>query len=159
MTFIDPNNIASGTGTYALILQAGHEDTICIGRLGQLHLIPGFYVYVGSAFGPGGLAARIEHHRKLSYRPHWHIDYIRPFVRVCDVWFSYDPARREHTWAATINGLSDLSVPLRGFGSSDCGCAAHLFYTPLVPEFRSFTNKLYNKHAKHKAVYRCAHRD
>ena len=33
-----------------------------IGKLGVLHMLPGIYVYVGSALGPGGLAARIERH-------------------------------------------------------------------------------------------------
>ena len=153
VSFGKPYNIESGTGTYVLILHAEHERTIRIGRLGYLQVVPGFYLYVGSAFGPGGLAARVAHHRKPSHRPHWHIDYLRPFLHVCDVWYCYHPVRREHTWAATINGLADLSVPLRGFGSSDCSCEAHLFYTSLTPKFRAFTILIRNEVEAHEPIY------
>ena len=49
-------------GTYALILRASTAQTIQIGRLGDLVMQPGYYIYVGSAFGPGGLAARVGRH-------------------------------------------------------------------------------------------------
>ncbi len=46
-------------GTYALVLACQKTGRVRIGRLGVLALQPGFYVYVGSAFGSGGLAARL----------------------------------------------------------------------------------------------------
>ena len=49
-------------GSYALILQADRRRTVRIGRLGQLAVEPGCYVYVGSALGPGGVRARVGHH-------------------------------------------------------------------------------------------------
>ena len=39
-------------GSYALILSTSTEAVIRVGRLGNLQLQPGFYVYVGSALGP-----------------------------------------------------------------------------------------------------------
>jgi hypothetical protein len=39
-------------GTYALILVSSSDRLIQIGKLGQLLLQPGYYVYAGSAFGP-----------------------------------------------------------------------------------------------------------
>jgi Uri superfamily endonuclease len=48
----------SQTGTYALIFSAFHKRQPEIGKLGTLELKPGFYIYVGSAFGSGGLKAR-----------------------------------------------------------------------------------------------------
>ena len=45
-------------GTYALMLQADRRQTVQVGRLGQLAVEPGCYVYVGSALGPGGVRAR-----------------------------------------------------------------------------------------------------
>jgi Uri superfamily endonuclease len=51
-------------GTYALVFTAKRKKRLIIGKLGTLTLQPGYYVYVGSAFGPGGLKARIGHHRK-----------------------------------------------------------------------------------------------
>ncbi len=35
---------------------------IQIGKLGQFKFKKGYYAYVGSAFGPGGLNSRIKHH-------------------------------------------------------------------------------------------------
>ena len=49
-------------GSYALILQADRRQTVRIGRLGQLTVEPGCYVYVGSALGPGGVRAQGGHH-------------------------------------------------------------------------------------------------
>jgi Uri superfamily endonuclease len=61
----------SRSGTYALVLKSSSDPKVEVGKLGRLHVRPGFYVYVGSAFGPGGLKARIAHHMKISARPHW----------------------------------------------------------------------------------------
>jgi hypothetical protein len=36
------------------VLAAIDRQTIRVGRLGVLHVRPGFYIYVGSALGPGG---------------------------------------------------------------------------------------------------------
>ena len=49
-------------GTYALLLRASKEQTIEVGALGAMPVRPGMYVYVGSAFGSGGLQARVGRH-------------------------------------------------------------------------------------------------
>ena len=100
----------SQPGTYALIFSAGHKRQLEIGKLGTFELIPGFYIYVGSAFGPGGLKARIGHHRKRPGQPHWHIDYLGPFLKLIEIWYTYDPVRREHPWAQTILDTRGTSV-------------------------------------------------
>jgi len=63
-------------GTYVLIAFAGQMKRLEIGRLGTFAIVPGFYAYVGSAFGSGGLRARIGHHLESTTAPHWHIDYL-----------------------------------------------------------------------------------
>jgi len=63
-------------GTYALLLYSASDAEIRVGRLGHMRLQSGFYVYVGSALGPGGVRARVRHHLLDSPRPHWHIDYL-----------------------------------------------------------------------------------
>ena len=45
-------------GTYALVMASDLETEIRIGSLGSCRVKPGYYAYVGSAFGPGGLAAQ-----------------------------------------------------------------------------------------------------
>ena len=62
-------------GPYVLIASLDRVKSIEIGRLGKYQVVPGFYAYVGSAFGSGGLRARIGHHLESTAAPHWHIDY------------------------------------------------------------------------------------
>jgi len=136
-------------GTYALILKSFSDRFIEIGKLGRLHIRPGYYVYVGSAFGPGGLEARIAHHVKISKKPHWHIDYLRPILHLNKVWYTYDSHRLEHRWAATFGGLKDTTIPMAGFGASDCICESHLFTLTAKPSIRSFRRRF----CTHSKVY------
>lgn len=114
--------------TYALLLSSATDELIRVGRLGNLRLQPGYYVYVGSALGPGGLRARLAHHMRPAERPHWHIDYLRAKTTLERVWFCYNRKSREHDWAKRFAAMTGASVPMAVFGSSDCGCEAHLFF-------------------------------
>ena len=128
-------------GAYALILFCAQEGPIQIGKLGILQLRRGFYVYVGSAVGPGGVRARVAHHRKLSLRPHWHIDYLRPNTCLDRIWYSHDRVCREHRWARIIRALRGASIPIAGFGSSDWRCKTHLFFFTRRPSFKEFRQR------------------
>ena len=129
-------------GAYVLILFCSREGLVQIGKLGPLQLRRGFYVYVGSALGPGGVRARVAHHREVSPRPHWHIDYLRRHTRLDRVWYSHDRVCREHRWARVISGLRGASVPIAGFGSSDCRCKTHLFFFTRRPSFNEFVDSV-----------------
>lgn len=129
-------------GTYVLVLSSRSADLIQIGRLGALQLQSGFYVYVGSALGPGGVRARLAHHLKLSRRPHWHIDYLGAHTSVEEVWYRLDTRRLEHIWAERIGLAKVASVPLVGFGSTDCGCESHLFFFQQRPSSERFRQVL-----------------
>jgi Uri superfamily endonuclease len=113
-------------GTYALLLRCAACRRVSIGSLGVLQLRPGWYIYVGSAFGTGGLRARISHHQRVARRPHWHVDYLRRRARLVAVWYVCGE-RCEHEWAQYLGAMPDAAVPMAGFGSSDCGCRTHLF--------------------------------
>jgi hypothetical protein len=69
----DQTGVESSPGPYALLLSSATDQLICVGRLGDLRLQPGFYVYVGSPLGTGGVRARLAHHIRAAERPHWHI--------------------------------------------------------------------------------------
>ena len=129
-------------GTYALILRADHRQTVQIGRLGQLAVEPGCYVYVGSALGPGGVRARVGHHVRITQRPYWHVDYLRRATMLRHVWYSYDRVRREHDWADFFAHLPGASIPLPGFGASDCACLAHLYFFLRQPRLDIFQRRL-----------------
>ena len=137
-------------GTYALVLSCKATDNVQIGRLGDLALQPGVYVYVGSAFGPGGLAARIKHHQRIASRPHWHIDYLRAACDLVEVWFTTGKTRREHVWAKTVARLPGAEVPLPGFGSSDCGCDTHLFRFQRQPTAEQFRKSVRSEVSVHR---------
>jgi Uri superfamily endonuclease len=130
-------------GTYSLILSSSIEKLVTIGQLGTLFIKPGFYVYVGSAFGPGGLKARLNHHFNHTSRPHWHLDYLRPDLSVCEIWYTYDRVRREHQWADLHAQSRGARVPLPGFGASDCRCPSHLFFYTSKPSGRNFSRKIH----------------
>lgn len=114
-------------GTYALGLRLPRPGALQIGALGFWQFPAGDYVYVGSAWGPGGLAARVGRHLRGDGKPHWHIDTLRPHTSPITVWAA-PQVRRECDWAAVLLKLPSASVIVPRFGASDCRCAAHLIY-------------------------------
>jgi Uri superfamily endonuclease len=112
-------------GTYLLILRLTAARRVRIGKLGRFALRPGLYAYAGSARGPGGLAARMRHHARVTHHPHWHIDYLRVVAKPVQVWTTPDCC--EHEWAAALCQHPSFTTPVKGFGSSDCSCHTHLF--------------------------------
>jgi Uri superfamily endonuclease len=127
-------------------------DGVPVGRRYRLALTPGWMVYVGSAFGPGGVAARLAHHRRLADRPHWHIDFLRRYGALDAVWFSHDPIRRECAWAAVLAEVLGGVPPSFRFGASDCRCPAHLYRFPDRPTLAAFVTALRIRCPEHTAV-------
>ena len=115
----------STPGTYALLLALERPIEIAVGSLVLIRFVAPFYVYLGSAFGAGGLAARLRHHLRKAERPHWHIDHLRSAASIRGVWFTEDARRLECDWSEALAGLCGASLVV-GFGSSDCACASHL---------------------------------
>jgi Uri superfamily endonuclease len=134
--------IQPSPGTYALLLSSKTDALIRVGRLGDLRLQPGYYVYIGSALGPGGVRGRLAHHIRPAERPHWHIDYLRTKTTLEAVWFCYNRKPREHAWAKRFAAMPGASVPMVGFGASDCGCESHLFYFKHCPAKENFVRRL-----------------
>ena len=139
-------------GTYALILLSSSNEIISVGKLVNLKLQGGYYVYVGSALGAGGLKARIKYHTRLSTKPHWHIDYLKPFVEIKRIWYSYDTHRNEHNWASVLIEFPESTVSLDGFGASDCKCKSHLFYFIKKPSLMRFHSFLIETFPDHKPI-------
>jgi Uri superfamily endonuclease len=143
-------------GTYALVCRAVRLGRLSIGRLGTLEVEAGFYVYLGSAFGPGGIRARVAHHLRAGRRRHWHADYLWPALRIEEIWYSHDTARREHEWARLLRGLRAFSVPLARFGASDCRCETHLLHNQEPPSLRAFRAGIQRSIPDHGTVRRCS---
>jgi Uri superfamily endonuclease len=125
-------------GTYVLSMRLSSGRTISVGRLGEFRFVAGWYAYVGSARGPGGLAARVSRHLRESKVYHWHIDYVRAHAEPVMVWYTVGTVKRECSWASVLSELPGASLPASGFGASDCQCLGHLVHFPARPELRDF---------------------
>ncbi len=132
----------SGKGTYVLCLELHSYQRIVVGKLGPFHLAAGCYAYVGRAFGPGGLAARLAHHLGRPAAPHWHIDYLRARAGVREIWHARTRPADEHQWAQALAAIRGAEMPIHGFGSSDCGCPSHLVRLKRLPCKATFRRHL-----------------
>ena len=128
-------------GTYCLIGQCSTSSSITIGKLGTFQIEPGYYLYVGSALGKGGLNSRLQRHLRKKKRTHWHLDYLRESLTPLEIWYSTETKKREHQWAELCLRDNDSRIPIKKFGASDCDCPAHLFYYELRPKFEQFCQR------------------
>lgn len=112
-------------GTYALIVEVPEPTTVAVGALGSVEFDAGWYVYVGSALGPGGFG-RVDRHRRVASGDHevrhWHVDYLLGETRArIDAVAAVAGRDVECRLARELGGHT---VP--GFGASDCNCDGHL---------------------------------
>ena len=123
-------------------MRAQDRQQLQIGRLGGMQLSKGWYDYVGSAFGPGGLAARVSRHLQRHKTRHWHIDHLIWATTVREVWYSQRQRDLEHCWAQTALDQPAARNLLRGFGASDCQCLSHLVRFPTREAVKTLFNAL-----------------
>ena len=122
--------ISGEPGAYLLLIELAAPLAIEIPRLGAATLAPGRYAYGGSAYGPGGLKARIGRHLRRDKAPHWHVDRLTAAGRVIGV--RPVPGGQECALLRDLLQVPGAVVPVPGFGSSDCrGCPAHLVMLPV----------------------------
>ena len=124
-----------GAGIYTLIIGVYRPSRIKVGKLGCLDLAEGFYTYTGSALGKStNLKTRINRHLGLAKKMHWHIDYLLESEDTLVKAIIYVKTRFKGECYVTkgMERLGEVTVPMRGFGSSDCTnkCASHLHYFP-----------------------------
>ncbi len=116
-------------GAYLIHLCLADAIEIPVGRLGVVALPPGRYVYAGSA--RHGLETRIgRHHRQWSERRsvrRWHIDAVLAHPACRWRLAQRFPGGHECALAQAVARLPGASIPVPGFGASDCryGCPAH----------------------------------
>lgn len=112
-------------GTYILFVRLPFSMPLVIGGLGKIEFKEGYYAYVGSALG--GLEQRIGRHLRREKTLYWHIDYLLLRALVYDV-ITIESEDRKECQIATK--LAESLPCVEGFGSSDCSCQSHLFYSP-----------------------------
>lgn len=112
-------------GIYLLIIGLSKGRRIQIGRLGHLSFHRGSYGYVGSA--RRGMKSRLHRHLKDEKPLHWHIDYLLQCAEIEIILYGQSLSDKECALA------HELSLPFQfvpGFGSTDCRCMSHLFFSP-----------------------------
>jgi Uri superfamily endonuclease len=133
--------VPARSGCYVLVLFLQQRHQLTVGRRAAGEFSPGYYLYVGSAFGPGGLRARLGRHVSGSGRRHWHVDYLRAVAAPVEAWFQIQAVSGEHEWAECLGRGRGLR-PVAGFGASDCGCLSHLYQSTALPGCAAFRARL-----------------
>lgn len=112
-------------GTYCLFINLNQNESLEIGKKGDIQFKKGCYIYVGSALN--SLEGRIRRHLRQNKKMHWHVDYLLDSsnTHVTEVFYSDDGFKHECDLAAQI---APKGKEIKGFGCSDCNCTAHLFY-------------------------------
>jgi len=128
-----PSEIRSDKGTYALGLSLDRARLLIVGRLGRFIFPAGYYLYSGSALGPGGLPARLARHGRREKHLHWHIDYLLEQARLVETWTTLSARRWECVWARALLQMAGAQIVAPRFGASDCRCPTHLIYLSQSP--------------------------
>jgi len=121
-------------GNYTLIVFLAAPCHIKTPKQGWLSLDLGYYAYTGSALGRGSvsLPRRVARHLRKRKKRHWHIDYIlaNRQVRIVSVVANLSEESRECEVNKSIRNNIGGTIPIKGFGASDCkgNCKSHLTY-------------------------------
>jgi sugar fermentation stimulation protein A len=117
-------------GCYIAVFHLPADRDITIGRLGKFMFRKGFYFYVGC--GGKNISARIDRHERRRKSLRWHIDYLSVKAPMLGAILISGDKDKECRLADQLAEL--LPRPVAGFGSSDCRCPGHLFFSPHLPD-------------------------
>ena len=112
------------TGIYILKIKLDHPTTLTYGKNHTSHFPKGYYYYVGSALN--NLDARITRHLSQEKKIHWHIDYLLKQATIENIYYKITTEKEECAIAQTLAKKLD-NIP--HFGSTDCTCKSHLYYS------------------------------
>lgn len=121
-------------GSYVLIIKLDERKKIKVGSLGSIEFKPGYYAYIGSAMN--GIENRVRRHLREEKKIRWHIDYLLQHARVDEVYYKEGEEKEECRIASLFN-----MHYIPKFGSSDCNCKSHLFYSDNKEEIKKVVKK------------------
>ena len=121
-------------GSYVLIAKINEPRRIKVGKLGEIYFKKGYYAYVGSALN--SLEKRIGRHIRKEKKLRWHIDYLLQHASIKKIFYKESNEKEE----CMIASKFDLSY-IPKFGSSDCNCKSHLFYSRNMASIENIVKK------------------
>lgn len=128
--------------SYCLVLRLSIPREVAVGRLGRARFPAGYYLYTGSA--KAGLGHRLRRHLNRNKTLKWHIDYLRQCAEIEEIWWCESGQASECALRGVASKLSQAQLLVKGFGSSDCRCPAHLIYLPTRPSMGEYRSLLPN---------------
>lgn len=111
--------------SYCLLIKLKDNETVKIGKIGEIDFKKGHYIYIGSALN--SLEGRIKRHLRNEKKLFWHIDYLLASSNsiVEEVIFE----KSGEKWECKIaREIAESGLVIKRFGCSDCKCDSHLFY-------------------------------
>ncbi len=73
---MDETALTAAPGAYMLFIELEGALALPATSRGSRTLAPGRHAYCGSAYGPGGLRARLRRHLKREKARRWHVDHL-----------------------------------------------------------------------------------
>ena len=113
-------------GVYQLHLHLPKTARVKVGKRGAFLFPAGRYIYTGSALN--GLERRLARHQRQAKTLLWHIDYFLRYACIERITILPTRQRLECALNREVLAQPGAEVVVKGFGSSDCGCSAHLVY-------------------------------
>ena len=139
------SGLPSLPGTYALVLRFSKRLEIVVGRLGVLECSRASTCTWAAPWGRAAWLPAWEGTAAARRRSAGTLITCGPRRHVEEVWYATGKSHRECRWASVLRALPGASVPLAGFGASDCGCPSHLCFFTLPPSVADFRKKLRNQ--------------
>jgi len=121
-------------GIYTLIILVNTKSRLKVGKLSYFNFKKGYYAYTGSALGAGAtsLKRRVARHLKKEKSKNWHIDFLlaNKNAKVTAIIAAESNVNKECQINNLIKNIEGTSIPIVGFGASDCkqNCKSHLIY-------------------------------
>ena len=122
-------------GSYIIIAYIPEDKKIEIGKLGKIEFKHGYYAYVGSAMN--SLEARIKRHLRKEKKMKWHIDFLLQHATIKKIFYKESLKKEECEIAKKFEGFEYIPK----FGSSDCKCKSHLFYSDTINKIENVVRK------------------
>ena len=132
--YVQKNNINNKYCTYAFVFRVKIHFSCTIGKFGRHRILPGFYVYVGSA--RKGIMNRLQRHVRKNKAVKWHIDYLTTSEQCRPCGALILSKYSECDLNKKVSHIPGAQIAIKSFGASDCkeNCKGHLHYFSLNPE-------------------------